>query len=136
MSEAEDIKYLEERLTKYPDFPVPGIIFRDTFALFGNPEAHRKLIDLFSNHIATLGADVIVGLEARGFILGSAIAYKLNIPFVPIRKKGKLPGKTIAYEYTLEYGTVSCVVSSVDAFWLGFFDPQNCGSICIYCFFM
>lgn len=106
MSEAEDIKFLEERLTKYPDFPVPGILFRDTFALFGNPEAHRKLIDLFSNYISTLNCDVIVGLEARGFILGSAIAYKLNIPFVPIRKKGKLPGKCVDYEYVKEYGKV------------------------------
>jgi adenine phosphoribosyltransferase len=73
--------------------------------LFGNPEAHRKLIDLFSDYISTIEVDVIVGLEARGFILGSAIAYKLNIPFVPIRKKGKLPGKTVAYKYDLEYGS-------------------------------
>ncbi len=74
--------------------------------MFGNPESHRKLIDLFSDHIAALNIDVIVGLEARGFILGSAIAYKLNIPFVPIRKKGKLPGNCVSVEYTKEYGTV------------------------------
>ncbi len=68
--------------------------------------AFKKLIDLFANHIATLGIDVIVGLEARGFIIGSAVAYKLNIPFVPIRKKGKLPGKVVSYKYDLEYGSV------------------------------
>lgn len=64
------------------------------------------MIDVFSDHISKLNVDVIVGLEARGFILGSAIAYKLSLPFVPIRKKGKLPGKTRAYKYDLEYGSV------------------------------
>ena len=80
---------------------------RDTFSLFRSPEAFRKLIDLFSDHIVSLGnIDAVVGLEARGFVIGSAISYKLGIPFVPIRKKGKLPGDVISYKYELEYGSV------------------------------
>ena len=131
-SKAETIQYLVNNLTKYPDFPKPGIIFRliliiknfssccfyliiwflkktnrDTFSLFRSPEAFRKLIDLFSDHIVSLGnIDAVVGLEARGFVIGSAISYKLGIPFVPIRKKGKLPGDVISYKYELEYGSV------------------------------
>ena len=68
-----------------------------------------KVIDLFSDYIATTGAEAIVGLEARGVLFGPAIAYKLNLPFVPVRKRGKLPGKKIAYKYDLEYGQVRSV---------------------------
>jgi adenine phosphoribosyltransferase len=76
--------------------------------LFRSPKAFKKLIDLFSDHIVSLGnIDAVVGLEARGFVIGSAISYKLGIPFVPIRKKGKLPGHVISYTYELEYGSVS-----------------------------
>lgn len=108
MSETnKDIEYLAQHLVCYPDFPKPGINFRDTMSLFRQPDCFEKIVNLFSNHIANLSADVIVGLEARGFILGAAIAYKLKLPFVPIRKKGKLPGKTISYSYDLEYGQVS-----------------------------
>lgn len=77
---------------------------RDTMSLFRKPDAFRLLIDLFTEHIRKSGAEVIVGLESRGFILGSPIAYNLALPFVPVRKKGKLPGKVVAYEYELEYG--------------------------------
>lgn len=75
-------------------------------SLFRKPEAFKKVIDLFTNRIAKLNVDAVVGLEARGFVLGGAIAYNLNIPFVPVRKKGKLPGKVISYKYELEYGSV------------------------------
>jgi adenine phosphoribosyltransferase len=76
-------------------------------SLFRQPEAFQKVISLFSDYINSINADVIVGLEARGFILGSAIAYNLRLPFVPVRKKGKLPGKVISYKYELEYGSVN-----------------------------
>lgn len=83
-----------------------NIIFRDTFSLCRKPESFKKVVDLFSNHIATLNVDAIVGLESRGFVVGAPISYKLGIPFVPIRKKGKLPGKTASFKYDLEYGSV------------------------------
>ena len=82
----DDVKYLISSLAVVPDFPKPGIIFRDTLSLFNNPLAFQKVINLFAGHIQSLNVDAIVGLEARGFILGGAIAYKLNLPFVPIRK--------------------------------------------------
>lgn len=74
--------------------------------MFQNPVAFKRVIDLFTDHISKLKVDVIVGLESRGFILGGAICYNLGIPFVPIRKKGKLPGKVIQFKYELEYGQV------------------------------
>ena len=82
----EDVKFLVENLAVVHDFPKPGIIFRDTLSLFNNPDSFQRVINLFCNHIKSLNVDVIVGLEARGFILGGAVAYKLNLPFVPIRK--------------------------------------------------
>jgi adenine phosphoribosyltransferase len=78
-------------------------------SLFRKPDAFQKVIDLFSDYIKSTNAEVIVGLEARGFILGGAIAYKLHLPFVPVRKKGKLPGKIVSYKYELEYGSVSVI---------------------------
>ena len=85
-SQEEDIQFLISNLAVVQDFPKPGIIFRDTLSLFNNSVTFQKVIDLFANHIQSLNVDAIVGLEARGFILGGAIAYKLNLPFVPIRK--------------------------------------------------
>ena len=82
----EEIQYLISNLAVIQDFPKPGIVFRDTLSLFNNPATFQRVIDLFANHIKSLDVDAIVGLEARGFILGGAIAYKLNLPFVPIRK--------------------------------------------------
>ena len=72
-----------------------------------DPAALVKVVDIFSDYIATTGAEAIVGLEARGFLFGPAIAYKLKLPFVPVRKRGKLPGKKFSYKYDLEYGQVS-----------------------------
>jgi adenine phosphoribosyltransferase len=74
--------------------------------LFRKPDCFKKVIDLFTDHIRSLNVDVVVGLDARGFVLGGPIAYNLDLPFVPVRKKGKLPGKVIQYKYELEYGTV------------------------------
>jgi adenine phosphoribosyltransferase len=87
-----------------PDFPHEGIMFRDVTTLFGDPRGFRMAIDLLIHPYAGLKIDKVAALEARGFVLGGAIAHQLSIGFAPIRKKGKLPWKTIAEEYQLEYG--------------------------------
>ena len=87
-----------------PDFPHEGIMFRDVTTLFADPRGFRIAIDQLLHPYAGTDIDRIVGLEARGFILGGAIAHQLSVGFVPIRKKGKLPGKTLSQDYTLEYG--------------------------------
>lgn len=86
------------------DFPHEGIMFRDVTTLFADPRGFRMAIDQMLHPYAGERIDKVVGLEARGFILGGAIAHQLSVGFVPIRKKGKLPGTTISAEYTLEYG--------------------------------
>jgi adenine phosphoribosyltransferase len=87
-----------------PDFPHAGILFRDVTTLFADPRGFRMAIDQMLHPYAGLNIDKVVGLEARGFILGGAIAHQLSVGFVPIRKKGKLPGATLAQDYKLEYG--------------------------------
>ena len=86
------------------DFPKEGILFRDVTTLFADPRGFRMTVDQLLHPYAGLRIDQVAGLEARGFILGGAVAHQLGTGFVPIRKKGKLPGATIAQEYTLEYG--------------------------------
>ena len=86
------------------DFPHEGIMFRDVTTLFADPRGFRMAIDQMLHPYAGLRIDKVVGLEARGFILGGAIAHQLTVGFVPVRKKGKLPGPVISEEYTLEYG--------------------------------
>ena len=95
---------LSEYIRTIPDFPVPGVQFRDVTTLFARPEAFRRAVDELSAPYTNNGIDAIVAMDARGFILGGAVAYNLSVPFVPIRKKGKLPGKTIVEAYSLEYG--------------------------------
>jgi adenine phosphoribosyltransferase len=86
------------------DFPHEGIMFRDVTTLFADPRGFRMCVDQLLAPYAGLRIDKVVGLEARGFILGGAVAHQLSTGFVPIRKKGKLPGQTISQAYTLEYG--------------------------------
>lgn len=86
------------------DFPHEGIMFRDVTTLFADPRGFRIAVDQMLDPFAGQRIDKVVGLEARGFILGGAIAHQLTVGFVPIRKKGKLPGTTISEEYKLEYG--------------------------------
>ncbi len=86
------------------DFPHEGIMFRDVTTLFADPRGFRMAIDQMLHPYAGTRIDKVVGLEARGFILGGAIAHQLSVGFVPIRKQGKLPGATLSQEYTLEYG--------------------------------
>ena len=86
------------------DFPHEGILFRDVTTLFSDPRGFRLCVDQLLHPYAGRRIDKVVGLEARGFILGGAVAHQLGTGFVPIRKKGKLPGATISQAYTLEYG--------------------------------
>lgn len=88
-----------------PDYPKKGIIFRDITTLLGNARAFRRAVDELVQPYAGVQIDRVAGIEARGFILGGAVAHQLSIPFVPVRKKGKLPWNTIGEDYELEYGT-------------------------------
>ena len=90
-----------------PDWPEPGVQFRDITPLLSTPRVFRVLIDEFVHRYFDPRPDVIAGLDARGFIIGSVVAYELNIGFVPIRKKGKLPFTTVQESYELEYGSAT-----------------------------
>ncbi len=87
-----------------PDYPKPGIMFRDVTTLFGNPRAFRRAIDELVQPYAGIRIDKVAGIEARGFILGGAVAHQLSTGFVPVRKKGKLPFTVHGEDYDLEYG--------------------------------
>jgi adenine phosphoribosyltransferase len=97
-----------------PDFPKKGIVFRDITTLLKNAEALKTTVDLFTEKYRDLKIDKVVGIESRGFIIGSALAVKLGAGFVPVRKKGKLPAEVITEQYVLEYGTDS-VEMHIDA---------------------
>ena len=88
-----------------PDYPKPGIMFRDITTLLGNPRAFRRAVDELVQPYAGVRIDKVAGIEARGFILGGAVAHQLSTGFVPVRKKGKLPFTVLGEEYALEYGT-------------------------------
>lgn len=96
---------LEKIVRDVPDFPKKGIIFKDITTLLKNPEALRYTIDKMVERYRDKGIDKIIGIESRGFIFGGAVAYLLGCGFVPARKPGKLPAKTISESYTLEYGS-------------------------------
>lgn len=87
-----------------PDYPKKGIIFRDITTLLQDREGFRHIVDEIVKHFSSVKIDYVAGIEARGFILGGAVAHQLSTGFLPIRKKGKLPWKTISVDYTLEYG--------------------------------
>lgn len=95
---------LVSAIRNIPDYPKPGIMFRDITTLLGNPRAFRRAIDELVHPYAGTKIDKIAGIEARGFILGGAIAHQLSAGFIPIRKKGKLPHDTVRIAYSLEYG--------------------------------
>jgi len=97
-------KTVKDYIRTIKDFPHAGIMFRDVTTLFADPRGFRIAIDQMLHPYAGQRIDKVVGLEARGFILGGAIAHQLSVGFVPIRKKGKLPGKVISEDYQLEYG--------------------------------
>jgi adenine phosphoribosyltransferase len=101
--------YLKAHMRTVPDWPAPGVQFRDITPLLQNPRVFRVMIDAFVHRYMdpALRPDVVAGLDARGFILGAVVAYELNIGFVPIRKKGKLPFTTVEETYELEYGSAT-----------------------------
>ena len=99
--------YIRSHIRTVPDWPEPGVQFRDITPLLQNPKVFRVLIDQFVHRYFDIEADIIAGLDARGFIIGSVLAYELNIGFVPIRKKGKLPFTTVEETYELEYGSAT-----------------------------
>jgi adenine phosphoribosyltransferase len=98
------LRYLRAHLRDVPDFPKPGILFKDITPLLADPRAFHITLDLFAERFIGEHVDVVVGIESRGFIFGAALAARLNASFVPVRKPGKLPYKTDEVAYALEYG--------------------------------
>ena len=96
---------LDQVIRDVPDFPKPGILFKDITPILLDAQLTRDLVDEMAISVKDLNLDAIVGVESRGFWFGIMLANKLNIPFIPIRKKGKLPYKTVSYKYDLEYGS-------------------------------
>lgn len=96
--------FLRDSIRSIPDYPKPGIMFRDITTLLGNARAFRRAIDELVQPFAGSKVDQVAGMEARGFILGGAVAHQLSAGFIPIRKKGKLPHTTVSIAYSLEYG--------------------------------
>jgi len=99
--------YLKARIRTVPDWPSPGVQFRDITPLLQDAKTLRILIDTFVHRYMDARIDRVAGLDARGFILGAIVAYELNVGFIPIRKKGKLPFTTVQEEYELEYGSAT-----------------------------
>jgi adenine phosphoribosyltransferase len=101
----EKAKWLKNKIRDIPDFPKPGIIFKDLTTLLKDREALSYVIDVLSDYYSTFKPHYVAGIEARGFILGPAIAHKLKVGFIPVRKPGKLPFRVVSQTYELEYGT-------------------------------
>jgi adenine phosphoribosyltransferase len=97
--------YIRERIRTVPDWPKPGVQFRDITPLLQQPKTFRMLIDLFVHRYMDAELDLVAGIDARGFVLGAVVAYELNLGFIPVRKKGKLPFVTVEETYELEYGS-------------------------------
>jgi len=100
----DEKKIILTSIRDIPDFPKPGIIFKDITTLLGNPKAFNTLMNHLENRYKSYNLDYVAGIDARGFIFGAILADRLNIGFVPVRKKGKLPYTTVAEKYSLEYG--------------------------------
>lgn len=105
--DVRDAAWLTSRLRDVPDFPKPGIVFKDLTPLLADVEAFRFSVDALADRVAERSVEKVVGVEARGFIFASAIAYRLGAGLVPVRKPGKLPWRTATETYELEYGTDS-----------------------------
>ena len=103
---------IKNAIRTIPNFPIDGIMFRDVTTLYSNSEAMKEVIKLTCDYWRNEGLTSIAGIEARGFITGSIIANQLSLPFVPIRKKGKLPYNTLSQEYELEYGKATIEIHS------------------------
>jgi adenine phosphoribosyltransferase len=98
---------LKQLIREVPNFPKPGILFYDITTLLKNKVGFATLVDRLSEHYVDQKVDLVLGMEARGFIFAPALAYRLNAGFVPVRKVGKLPAETVKFDYALEYGTNS-----------------------------
>lgn len=109
---------LDAYIRNIPDFPKPGILFKDITPILSDPELCTQVVETMAQHFEGKGLDVIVGIESRGFLFGMLLANRLRIPFVPIRKQGKLPAQTIAQSYDLEYGQATIEIHA-DAFAAG-----------------
>ena len=112
--EVMTVDMLTQKIRKIPHWPQEGILFHDITPVLQSPEYFRLLVDLLTYRYMNQAIDVVAGLDARGFIIGAAVAYQLNVGFVPIRKKGKLPFTTVSENYALEYGE-ACVEIHTDA---------------------
>ena len=108
------MKTTKELIRTVPDYPKPGIQYRDITTLLKSAEGFRESVEQIADWCGQFELDLIAGIDARGFIFGSAVAFKLNLGFVPVRKEGKLPHRTIAESYELEYGT-DCLEVHEDA---------------------
>ena len=100
-------EHLSRAIRDVPDFPQPGILFKDITTLILNPELFREVIDIFYERYRDKGVKKVIAIEARGYLFASALAYRLGVGLVPIRKPGKLPAETVSETYELEYGTDS-----------------------------
>lgn len=98
---------IKSAIREVPDFPKPGILFKDIMPIMQDPQLCEAITEAFCDQIRPLEIDALCAIESRGFFFGPIICQKLNIPFIPIRKKGKLPGDTITYSYELEYGSAT-----------------------------
>jgi len=105
--QTDTAELIRRTIRSVPDWPRPGVMFRDITPLLQDPRTFRVLIDLFVYRYMRQRLDLVAGVDARGFIIGSVLAYELNLGFVPVRKQGKLPHRTVAESYTLEYGNSS-----------------------------
>ena len=116
--EVMGVEALFEKMRKIPNWPEEGILFHDITPILQSPQYFRLLVDLLVYRYMDQKVDVVAGLDARGFIIGAALAYQLNVGFVPIRKKGKLPFETVSQSYALDYGEAT-VEMHTDAFHSG-----------------
>jgi adenine phosphoribosyltransferase len=117
MSSAQDPD-LRQFIRDVPDFPQPGVLFRDITPLLSDPAAFGHVIGMLADALEGTRSEAIVGIESRGFIFGAPLAHRLNLPFVPVRKAGKLPAPVMSVEYALEYGTSQLDINK-DAFTAG-----------------
>ncbi|MCB5363678.1 adenine phosphoribosyltransferase [Pusillimonas sp. CC-YST705] len=103
----DPVAYIRQTIRSVPDWPKPGVTFRDITPVLQDPRSFRVLVDLFVYRYMRQRLDLVAGIDARGFILGSVLAYELNLGFVPVRKQGKLPHRTLSEDYSLEYGNAA-----------------------------
>lgn len=108
------MKKVEDYVISIPDFPEPGIIFRDITGILRDPDGLKLSVEKIQEMLAGVEFDAVLGLESRGFIFGMPIAYNMHKAFIPVRKKGKLPRETVSAEYSLEYGTAEIEIHKDD----------------------